>query len=917
MDTGIQSRPVSFEKGEWLWTRIFIRECVQIAMVAMVMLASMSSDFGQIPVPTDAPLPKSPQATASSYKLPDGFELQVVASEPLVQSPTAVCWDASGNMFVSELHGYNLEGQLEIEELNKAGVLDTQVRRVQADEKYVTAAKSGTYGVIKKLRDEDADGEMDKLDVWAKDLPPAYGLVPYRDGVIVACAPDIVYLGDSDGDGVPETRKVLFTGFRTGALERGINAPQWFEDGWIYFGRGWGGSTVSGPNLSKEVFLPDTDFRILPDGSAIEPVTGGTHTFGFAMTASGDRFVVNTTKPAIYVAPLPWRYLLRNPDLPVSGVEVESGDNRIWAISKPHPWRLKRANDPEYYQLYNSRYGAAESDAEGWFSAACGPMIYRDHALPGLNGQYFVCEPSGNLVHRSEIRSVGSVMEIHRVESDAKSEFAATDDSWSHPTQLSHGPDGAIWIVDYYREIIEDYSAIPRHLQQQYGLYSGHDRGRVYRLIHPDMDHQKQSPLSGMTAQELAQQTASNVLWCRQTAMRLLIERKELASASTLRGVLQSSHSSSDALIVAARTLDGLGCLELMDVLPLVQNAAPDVRVHAWQLMERWLGASPEAQSNQSIRIGELAVAAISRESEARVMIQIALSLGECTDGWATDCLVDIAQRYLDIRWMELALSSSITGRGGVVFEKLIKVPGKADAWLPSLAGMIASSQDKEQLAYALAGAAQASPDVRDRLTKILSQKSESRENEKPMEFTIQAQLGSETPLDVSDETFRQYTESLANVRDTNRGKEVFQLRCASCHQVGEWGHAVGPDLLGELGVSEETLVRHLLLPSEKIRPSFETTNLVLSDESVVVGILKDDGPTSLTIVRQEGVQQVVLRKNVVSMKRSFVSLMPSFANVILPQDMANLLEWLKSQLKEPSIKKDPSIEIELETPDR
>src|SRR5688572_15617566 len=177
-----------------------------------------------------------PEQTAASYRLPEGFRLEVVASEPLIASPSAVCWDERGRMFVSELHGYNLEGQLDIEELNKTGKLDTKVRRVQAEDRFKQAAERGTYGVVKLLHDIDGDGRMDRADVWATNLPPAYGLVAARGGVIVACAPTIMFLADRDGDGRAEIQEALFDGFKTGALERGINAPQWGMDGWIYFG---------------------------------------------------------------------------------------------------------------------------------------------------------------------------------------------------------------------------------------------------------------------------------------------------------------------------------------------------------------------------------------------------------------------------------------------------------------------------------------------------------------------------------------------------------------------------------------------------------------------------------------------------------------------------------------------------------
>src|SRR4029434_10899538 len=140
--------------------------------------------LAQIPQPADAPRPLTPEQSAAAFKLPDGFHMEVIASEPLLASPSGVCWDERGRMFVSELHGYNLAGQLDIEELNKTGKLDTEVRRVQADEKFKQAAQSGTFGVVKLLRDTDGDGRMDAATVWATNLPPIYGLVPARGGVI-------------------------------------------------------------------------------------------------------------------------------------------------------------------------------------------------------------------------------------------------------------------------------------------------------------------------------------------------------------------------------------------------------------------------------------------------------------------------------------------------------------------------------------------------------------------------------------------------------------------------------------------------------------------------------------------------------------------------------------------------------------
>src|SRR5438034_2548982 len=616
------------------------------SFAVMLLVAAVAA--AQIPAPTDAPKPLSPDESAAAFKLPEGFRMEIVANEPLIASPSAVCWDEYGRMFVSELHGYNLAGQLDIEELKKTGQLDTQVRRVQADEKFKLAAKAGALGVVKLLRDTNGDGRMDAADVWATNLPPIYGLVPARGGVIVACAPDIVFLADRDGDGKAETRDVLCTGFPTGELERGINAPQWGADGWIYFGRGWGGGKITGPHLPAPVELPGSDFRIRADGSAIEPVTGGTHTFGFAMTESGDRFTVNTTIPGIYIAPLPWRYLARNPDAATPMLEIASRERRAYSISKPHPWRQKRAADPAYFKYYNSRYGAAESEADGWFTAACGPLVYQDDVLPGLRGPYFVCDTAGNLIHRAVIEADGSALKIRRAPGEEKSEFAASTDAWSHPMNLTHGPDGSIWVTDYYREIIEDYSAIPRHLQQQYGVYAGHDRGRIYRLTHRDAPRAPAADMSTLDTKALARECASPLFWRRQTAQRLLVERggnplipafspngregdrravegevhrsNALQEAKKiLRELLADKNAEPSAVIIALRTLDQLGALTPSDAQRFISHPDAAVRIHALQLADRWFN------KNEGRALLDAALTAAAAEPNPRVQIQFAL----------------------------------------------------------------------------------------------------------------------------------------------------------------------------------------------------------------------------------------------------------------------------------------------------
>jgi putative membrane-bound dehydrogenase-like protein len=803
-----------------------------------------------IPEPRDAPQPRTPEETVASYQVPEGFRLELVASDPLIQSPSGVCWDAAGRLYVSELHGYNLEGQLDIEALNKTGELDLEVRRVQADERFKKAALSGTNGVIKRLADSDGDGRMDEAVVFAKDLPPVYGMVAARGGIIAACAPDIVFLADRDGDGMAEEREVLYTGFELGPLERGINAPQWSEDGWITFGRGAGGGLISGPHLEKPVELPRTDFRIRPDGTVIEPVTGGTHTFGFTYTAEGDRFVVSTTAPAIQIAPVSYRYLIRNPDAASDGLQKDiTPDRRAYPISEPHPWRKKRAEHAEYFEYYSSRYGASDSDPGGWFTSGCSPFVYQDDIMPSIQGQFFACDPAQNFIFRGVFSKQEDPKEVlhtlSRHPDETSKEFLASTDSWSHPMALSHGPDGAVWIVDYYREIIEDYSAIPRHLQQQYGLYRGHDRGRIYRLTHSEAKPLPSPNLGGLSNKELVMNLTSGSIWRRETAKRLLLERDAREAVATVRDLTKTS-------LLAMELLYAWNELRSSDLVALLGNENPTIRVRALRYAE------------DAIRVNDSSVmtaikTALESEVDGHVILQAALSLGESATEESLQLQQALARKHGDVRWLPIAITSSLYQCEVRMLELLGNDPGKSGAVIEAL-------QD------------------------VVKRRTESAQTLEILDLTT-IEKGA---ADLDDEEFQRFVRALASPRDTGHGEAIFQQHCALCHRVGDVGYEVAPDILGEIGAGEEALLRQLLIPQERIRPGFETTVIELKDGGAAAGILKDDGATSLTLAMAGGVKQTILRKRVKSFRQLPVSLMPpNYRDLLSPKDAADVLGWL------------------------
>ncbi len=661
----------------------------------LVSLAAVLAN-AQIETPNDAPQPLSPAHSAAAISLPNGFSLELVAAEPLIRNPSGVCWDERGRLFVCELHGYNMEGQYDIEELNKAGKLDREVRRIPAPAAAIEKAEQDQTGSVKRLIDTDGDGLMDKAEVWADRLPACFGVVPARGGVIVICSPHIIFLADRDDDGVAEVRETLFTGFRTGVLERRMSAPQWGIDDWIYVAAG--GGTITGPGLAAPVEMPNNDFRFKADGSAIEPMPAGTWTFGFTFSDSDDRYVISTGSPAIYVAPLPWRYLSRNPHVGFGRMTVDVGPGQqTYPSSQPHPWRSRRANDPGFEELYRTRYGAAESAPNGFFTSACSPLVYKDTALP-LAGQLLACEPAQNMIHRSIITRDGLVPKLKRLADEQQSEFLASSDVWFHPIAMSHAPDGAVVISDFYREIIEDYSAIPRYLQQQYQLKHGEQHGRLWRLVHRDLPKASSSDMSQMGPADLVHELSSPRFWRRQTAKRLLIERNARASLDDLRS-LMISDGDPTVIIAAMHTIDALDELSETELTRALNHDDPAVIVQALRLADQQFEDHPKLLDQALTFVNH---------ADDRVLLQLALSLGETSDARARQSLAMLAFQSIEIPWMDDAILSSLHAGAADVMRSLFlqtatDEPSQPLArFLSRLCKMIAESRDDPSLSKTL-----------------------------------------------------------------------------------------------------------------------------------------------------------------------------------------------------------------------
>ena len=674
----------------------------------LVFLILSSFCFAEIKPAADAPQPMTPERSAAQMRLPDGFRIELVASEPVIQEPSCIAFDDKGRIFVTELHGYNVEGEIDVAKLNKTGKLDTQVQRLRWEfmgGETAEEAKRRQFGKVKLLKDNDGDGRMDESIVWADDLPPAYGVVPARGGIIVVAAPDIIFLADTNGDDKPDVREVLFTGFHKREMERGINSPRWGIDNWIYVGAGGHGGTITGPRLKEPVDLHHSDFRIKADGSAIEPVTGRVGTFGLAMNEVGDRFPCSGGQPAIYALPMPHNMLTRNPHVGMPSTNQSAANyGNGFRISEPHPWRVRRRQDPAWIKFYGNR----ETDSN-YFTGGCGGEIYTADLFPAeFGGNFFYCEPSLNIIHRCVLTRDGAGYRARRAEGEETREFLASKDQWFRPMNLRVGPDGALYIIDMYREIIEDYSAIPRFLQQQYGLDKGRDRGRIWRLLPKGASPQKEKPISKLDdlVEELSGPNMRNRLAAQSTLVEAVTDIGGEAKADVVTKIRDGYASASGITRVHfLHTLSAIGELSPDDLLRAMEDSGYEVRLHALRLAAE---ANDEAIAN-SIRNR---VDHIEAEDPA-IRLQIALTLGEF-EGVASE-LATLARLYGDEQWMDKAILSSSDGVASDLLRRLLKVEtakGRATSLIAPLATTIGANRDSDSIRDLLSQAAEAEPGI-------------------------------------------------------------------------------------------------------------------------------------------------------------------------------------------------------------
>ncbi len=436
--------------------------------------------FRPPPVKGEMTPPRDARRALESFSLPSDLTLDLVAGDDLVQSPVAIDFAADGRLWVCEMSDY------------PAG----------------TGGGFEPGGRVKVLTDADRDGRFDRATVVASGLPFPTGLMAWQDGVLVCAAPEVLWF-----DGAGGGREVLLSGFATHNYQARVNGLRWGLDGWVYGSGGLFGGRIRSRGSASEIDASGRDFRFKPRAAGFEALPGVSQQ-GRLRDDFGEWFG-NDNGSLLWHYPLPPDAAARGIEPPQARLGVNRDDQRVYPTSAT----LTRFNDPH---------------TANQLTSACAPELYRDTALgAAYAGNAFVCEPVHNLVRRAVLSPEGMSFSARRATNEITSEFLSSTDHWFRPVEIRTGPDGALWVVDMYRFVIEHTRWIPPERLQNLDPRAGSDRGRIYRIRRRDDRLRPLPTVREDRPAELASQLGSSNGVLRDLAHRALLARQQAAAMPT------------------------------------------------------------------------------------------------------------------------------------------------------------------------------------------------------------------------------------------------------------------------------------------------------------------------------------------------------------------------------------------------
>jgi putative membrane-bound dehydrogenase-like protein len=510
--------------------------------------------------------------------------------------------------------------------------------------------------------------------------------MPWRKGVLVCAAPDILYAEDTDGDGRADLRRVLFTGLKPGNQQHRANGFEWGLDGWIYAANGDSGGTVravetvsGGKPATKEgVSISGRDFRFRPDTGEFEPESGATQ-YGRRRDDWGNWFG-NNNPTWLWHYTVADHYLRRNPKLAVKST-------RKVLANYPDPTRVFAASDQPI------RFNQPQS--LGHVTSACSASPYRDDLFgPDFATSVFISEPVHNVVHREVLIPRGATFESRRAADETDREFLASTDVWFRPTMLKTGPDGALYIADMYRFVLEHPEWIAPETQARLDLRAGEDKGRIYRVRPANAPARVVPNLEKLDTAGLVAALDSPSGWQRDTVQRLLYERSAREASEMLEPMIAKAKDSKvRAQTIATFTL--LGATDAALFIAALADPHPAVRIAALRASE------PLAPTFPAIQRGVLA---LQNDPDFAVRHQLAFTLGAWKSAERDAALATLADRDGGDPEMRIAILSSAGPDSPLMKTLRESSPGKGMQPARPAPTVVAGNPDRAKVIASFAG---------------------------------------------------------------------------------------------------------------------------------------------------------------------------------------------------------------------
>ena len=533
-----------------------------------------SNIFSRVKVPPAPPL--SPEEAMKSFKVADGFRLELVAAEPMVAHPIFFEFDADGRIWAIEYRGYmrDLEGSDEGDPICRVVVLE----------------------------DNDHDGRADKSTVFLDGLVMPRTLAFVEGGVLVAEPPKLWYCRDTNGDLRCDSKVQVGTYGRAGNPQHTANGLAYGIDNWLH----------SADWERKHRFR---------NGRLIEEPAIYRGQFGVSFDASGRYVTCRESSPA-EMDLIPEEYIRRNPALLKS---YQRSNNRsrfgiVVPIGRPANECFPIRPTPAI------TLGGLELRDDGTlrtYTIVAGTGVYLGDQFPtDAYGNIFVPEAGGHLIGRLKVDD-GIEPRCSRHYPNGQEILASTDERF-RPMSIRTGPDGALYFADMYKGIIEHVIFMAPYIAEQIkgrNLAAGNDMGRIYRLVSTARPiNREPALLSSASSGKLIEQLSHPNGWRSITAQRLLVERRESAAAPLHRLIADKS-ADATARLHALWTLEGLEALDWPTVLAATSDADEIVRSTALRLGERLLARGPNETFSARLRQATV-------DPSPRVRLQSTLSLG-------------------------------------------------------------------------------------------------------------------------------------------------------------------------------------------------------------------------------------------------------------------------------------------------